>query len=81
VLTLGYEQLVADPRATIETIYAWQGWAITPALDAALAAAGERQRGFRSRHRYTLEQFGLDAARVRRDWAFLLDRHRLERAA
>lgn len=81
VLTLAYEQLVADPRAAIEAIYAWQGWAITPALDAALIAAGERQRGFRSRHRYALEQFGLDAARIRRDWAFLLDRHALARAA
>ncbi|MDX2169808.1 MAG: sulfotransferase [Deltaproteobacteria bacterium] len=81
VLTLAYEQLVAEPRATVEAIYAWQGWPITPALGAALGAAGERQRGFRSRHRYTLEQFGLDAARIRRDWAFLFDRHAFERAA
>jgi len=81
VLTIEYEHLVADPRATVEAIYAWQGWPIAAPFAGCLARAGEQQRGFRSRHRYTAAQVGLTSERIRRDWAFLFDRYRFERAA
>jgi hypothetical protein len=58
-LTVRYTDLVADPRRVVEDIYRHFAWDISEAfaerLDAQIAAA----RGYRPRHEYSLEQFGL----------------------
>ncbi|MFO1204992.1 MAG: sulfotransferase [Burkholderiales bacterium] len=60
---IDYRDLVRDPRGTVEALYRHFGWSIGPAFRARLEPASTRQRSYRSRHVYTLEEFGLSA-----DW-------------
>jgi hypothetical protein len=54
-----YRDMVRDPRATIERLYQHFGWEVAEPFRRALTAATERQRDFKSKHEYTLEEFGL----------------------
>lgn len=47
-----FGDLVAQPRATIEEIYARFGWEITPAYSRFLEGQQERARAYESQHRY-----------------------------
>jgi hypothetical protein len=58
-----YADLMADPLGTLEALYARLGWDLVPSARAAMQALLARQpRGARGAHRYTLAEFGLDAA-------------------
>lgn len=59
-----YDDLVADPRATIDETYAWLGLPLTDDFRERLDAATERHTDFVSEHCYTLEQFGLSRAEI-----------------
>jgi hypothetical protein len=65
VLDVHYADLVRDPVATVHRIYDHFGYARSERMDAAmrgwLARDADRKR---SRHRYSLEQFGLDRAMI-----------------
>ena len=56
---IDYPDLRADPAGTIERLYRHFGWEISAAYRARLRDISHRQQGFKSRHRYTLEEFGL----------------------
>ena len=43
------------------------------ALAHAYTAHAEKQRGYKSTHSYSFEQFGLDADAIRRDCAFVYE--------
>jgi len=62
-----------DLRDRLDTVvraaYRALGLELTPQFSAALAAAATASRGFRSGHRYTLAQYGLDAAGIERAFA------------
>lgn len=60
-----YDELVKDPKAVVEQLYAWLGLELTPDYRARLEAFTARQRGYRSKHQYSLEQFGLSEEWVR----------------
>ncbi len=64
-LDVDFARLVAEPLATAETICDFAGVPFDAARVAPLQAYLERSRSS-ARHRYTLEQFGLDAADIRR---------------
>ena len=53
----------------------------TPQFAAALAEAARASRGFSSGHRYALADFGLDADRLRREFAPVYERYRFGEAA
>jgi hypothetical protein len=55
-----YDDLVADPQATVERIYRQFGLAFDPPFKTRLEAAVAEARGYRSRHRYALAEYGLD---------------------
>ena len=63
-ITLRYDDLVADPRDTIESLYRRMGLALSPAFRARLEAELIGQRKFASGHGYSLEQFGLSEEEV-----------------
>lgn len=65
VLVIRYEDLVADAATQVERIYARFGLDLTGPVRAAIAAEVGRNRGYRSAHRYSLEEFGLDPEWVR----------------
>jgi hypothetical protein len=62
---VSYYDLVADPAAAIEGIYARVELPPDPSLQARVAAAGQRSpRHAHGRHVYRLEDFGLTAAEI-----------------
>lgn len=66
VVRVHYKKLLADPLAVIREIYERAGIAWTPAGAAAMARwVAENPQGRHGRHRYSLEQFGLDETGVR----------------
>lgn len=60
---LDYRELVRDPAAAIEQVYAHFGWPPSPAFRARLAAARSAEAEFKSKHRYSMEEYGLS-----REW-------------
>lgn len=76
-----YRQLVAEPRRTVEEVYAALGLRVGPeyatVLDAEQARAGRHE----TTHAYSLAEFGLDADEIRQRLAPLFDRFGWDRAA
>jgi hypothetical protein len=72
---LSYEDLLADPMAAVDRIYAYFGYATTPGMEEGmqrwLAAHPQHQHGV---HQYSLSQFGLDRTTVARRCAAYLQR-------
>ncbi|MDJ0788819.1 MAG: sulfotransferase [Myxococcota bacterium] len=62
-----YRELVADPAGSIEAIYSALGLSLSERHRASLARRGGEERGHRTRHRYSLEEFGLSADAIRQE--------------
>lgn len=76
---IDYRELVKNPRETVGKVYAHFGWEISPALDAKLAEATRKQGEFKSKHEYSLEEFGLSKEWLQTELGEILDFYRLER--
>lgn len=77
-----YTDVVSDPAATVERLYDALGWPVPPGfLDAVTAYIASKPRGARGLHAYSLEEMGLDAAAIRRDFAFYRERFALDEAS
>jgi hypothetical protein len=69
-----HHQMVADPIGTLESIYGWLGRPLTSAIRSDMERWAERNRsGAHGSHRYTLEQFGLEARSLRADFKTYTD--------
>lgn len=70
ILDIQYADLVTNPIATVQHIYAHHGYEFTPAFEAAmrqwLVANRQHKHGA---HRYTLEEYGLNEAQVHEDFS------------
>jgi omega-hydroxy-beta-dihydromenaquinone-9 sulfotransferase len=64
---IDYRDLVQDPRRVVEAVYRHFGWSMSAAFRTRLDAVSQRQRTFKSRHTYTLEEFGLSEAWVEQE--------------
>jgi hypothetical protein len=69
-----YRELTSDPAATIERLYRDLGLPISDAYRATLAGEGKRARAHVGRHRYSLEEFGLEGAVIEDELADLFER-------
>jgi hypothetical protein len=76
---IDYRELTRDPKTTLEQLYAHFGWTMSDAFRARLAEATQRQRGFSSKHEYSLEEFGLSKAWIQAELGPLLDYYQLPR--
>jgi hypothetical protein len=76
---IDYRHLVADAMGTIGRVYEHFGFAMSGACRARLAAAVCKERGFRSAHQYTLEEFGLSKAWIQDELGEVLDAYGLDR--
>lgn len=65
VCTVAYADLVADPSATIESVYHHFGWKMDGGYASRLKGFANDQKSYRSSHRYSLEAFG-----VPRSWLY-----------
>lgn len=75
-----YRDLLAQPKATVEAIFATLDLEMTPAVSSALETEQRRARPHQSAHRYGLEEFGIDEAQLKRDLRELFDRFRWDAA-
>ena len=60
-----YRDLTSDPAATIERVYRDLGLPMSDAYRETLAGEGKRERRHVTRHRYSLEEFGLEGDAIR----------------
>ncbi len=60
-----YRELVSDPGAVVESLYRWMGLEMSDAYRDKLKAFTNRQRKYKSKHSYSLEQFGLTEEWIR----------------
>ena len=73
-----YAELVEEPKKVVEHIYAQLGLAVTADYARTLDAEQERARRHETTHRYSLEQFGLEAGEIRARLADLFERFHWE---
>jgi hypothetical protein len=78
-ITIPYRDLVADPKAVIESIYRELGFPLNPSYLKRLEVELSRQRGYRSSHSYDLVQYGLNREWVYENLKELFEFHGLEK--
>jgi hypothetical protein len=66
-----FNDLVADPRGVVQSVYQRLQYEMSPKYAAVLQKEHQRARGYRSGHRYSLEQFGLTAEAIHRELGFV----------
>ncbi len=76
---IDYRDLVKNPRQAIEQVYARFGWEMSAPMRAKLDEATRRQGEFKSKHEYSLEEFGLSKEWIQAELGEILDFYRLER--
>ncbi len=70
-----FQDVLKDPHEVIRRIYAFAGWSLSDeAVGAMKQWAVDNSRDKREAHQYTLEEFGLDEAGIRRDFAAYRER-------
>ena len=69
-----YEDLVADPKATVEKVYQRLGLSISPDFEAHLSKERSRQKRYHSTNVYSLEEFGLSEAKLSEELADIIER-------
>ena len=73
-ILIRYDDLVADPAATIAEIYERFGFDLSPTYAEVLQAERQKARGYNSRHHYTLEGVGLSRQRILTEFADIFER-------
>ena len=76
---IDYRDLTRDPKAAVEKLYDHFGWTMSESFREKLATATRRQREFKSKHEYTLEEFGLSEAWIQEELGGLLEHYALPR--
>ena len=76
---LDYRDLTRDPKAALEKLYGHFGWTISEAFRERLETATRRQREFKSKHEYALEEFGLSREWIQEKLGSVLDYYALPR--
>jgi omega-hydroxy-beta-dihydromenaquinone-9 sulfotransferase len=77
-IRIAYPELAADPEATIEKIYKYFDLPMSDKYKARLQAFIEHSRNYKSKHVYTLEEYGLSKAWIQRQLGVVLDAYGFE---
>jgi hypothetical protein len=73
VFIVRYDEMMQDFEGIMERMCVFLDHEMTPELRAVVAARAEKQRGYKSEHRYDLAKFGLTEERIRQDCAFFYE--------
>ena len=74
---IDYRSLTDDPAGTVEALYAHFGWTISDAYRTKLSDISTRNKAFRSKHVYSLEEFGLSRQWLQKELAPILEAYNL----
>jgi hypothetical protein len=69
-----YRDLTSDPAATIERIYRDLDLPLSDEFRETLAGEGKREKEHKTRHTYSLEEFGLEADAIQLELSDLFER-------
>ena len=72
-LLVDYKRLCGQPAETLNSILSELGYDVTASTAAAMEAGTRQARQFRSRHKYTLEEFGLCVEDLNREFGEFID--------
>jgi len=78
IITVRYDELVTEPRAVVERIYDHLDLAIEAPFRERLEEATAKSRTYKSRHTYSLGQYGLDEAELYEDLEAVFKRYGFE---
>ena len=73
VMVVPFTRMMGDFESLMGEILDFVGHIPTEDLKGSIAERAAKQRGYTSGHRYSLERFGLDEDRIRRDCASYID--------
>ncbi len=68
-----YEELAADPKAAIEKIYNHFGLVMSEEIKARLQSVTRRSRNYKSKHTYSLEEYGLSKEWIQKELAGVIE--------
>ncbi|MFV1949161.1 MAG: sulfotransferase [Anaerolineales bacterium] len=66
-----YKDLVSDPKGTVEQIYQKFGFEISPEFTKILQVEAEKEKSYKSKHKYSLKKMGLSKERIIREFKFI----------
>jgi len=72
------DELSDNPQGVVRRLYDHFGYTMSSSFNDCLQAEHERQRGYTSNHRYSLEQFGLTADEVFEDFSYVFRRFQFD---
>ncbi len=70
-----YPRLMGDLENVMQELVEFTGVEPAPGFAEQVKAQAEKQRSRKSGHKYSLEKFGLDEQRIRKDLAFVYDKY------
>lgn len=73
VYVVRYDRMMADFDGMMDEMCEFLGHEMTPELSAKIKKIADKQRAYKSDHKYNLEKFGLTEERIRKDCAFFYD--------
>lgn len=73
LIAIKYDDLIAQPVNTVEKIYGKFNWTVSIDLKNKLAEEELKNKSYRSRHHYSLEQFGLSKEKIYKELKFVFD--------
>lgn len=76
---IDYRDLTKDPKVALEKLYDHFGWTMSDIFREKLTQATQRQREFKSKHEYSLEEFGLSKEWIQKELGHLLEYYSLPR--
>ena len=65
--------MMVDLESVMDEMCVFLDHPITPELRAAVKLQADKQRSYKSEHRYDLQKFGLSEEQIRRDCAFFYE--------
>lgn len=73
VFIVRYDQMMSNFDGTMDEMCRFLGREMTPDLQARIKKVADKQRAYKSEHRYDLAKYGLTEEQVRRDCAFFYE--------
>jgi hypothetical protein len=77
-MIVNFNDLVRDPQRTVEDIYQRFGLKIDDDFAQILRKETEKARNYKSSHKYSLEDMGLDQKEIVMDFQYLFDRFQFD---
>ncbi len=73
-----YQDLVQNPKETVENIYSRFGLDITDEFQQILTIESEKSKTFKSSHEYSLDEMGLNREEIQKDYNEVINEYHLE---